>query len=73
MAHDVFISHSSKNKATADAICHALEQNGVRCWIAPRDIPPGADYGTEIVRGIKDCTVFLFMFSQESNYSVPAA
>ncbi len=37
MAHDVFISHSSKNKPAADAVCHALEGDGVRCWIAPRD------------------------------------
>ncbi len=37
MAHEVFISHSSKDKLTADALCHALEQNGVSCWIAPRD------------------------------------
>ena len=44
MAHDVFISHSSKDKQTADAICHYLEQNGIRCWIAPRDILPGEDW-----------------------------
>jgi hypothetical protein len=45
MAHDVFISHSSKDKLTADAICHSLEQNGIRCWIAPRDVRAGANYG----------------------------
>jgi len=50
MAHDVFISHSSVDKNAADAICHALEQSGVKCWIAPRDIQPGANYGGEIIR-----------------------
>jgi hypothetical protein len=29
MAHDVFISHSSKDKQAADAICHALEKNNI--------------------------------------------
>jgi hypothetical protein len=58
MAHDVFISHSSVNKKAADAICHALEQNGVKCWIAPRDIPPGANYGGEIIKGIKNWAAF---------------
>jgi len=29
MAHDVFISHSSKDKNAADAICHALERNSI--------------------------------------------
>jgi len=69
MAHDVFISHSSVNKTAADAICHALEQNGVKCWIAPRDIPPGSNYGGEIIRGIKECKVFLLVFSKEANKS----
>jgi TIR domain len=33
----VFISHSSKDRATADAICTHLESAGIKCWIAPRD------------------------------------
>ena len=69
MAHDVFISHSSINKTTADAICHALEQNGIRCWIAPRDVPVGSQYGEEIIKGIEGCQVFLLVFSDEINYS----
>ena len=71
MAHDVFISHSTVNKAAADAICHALESNGVRCWIAPRDIPAGSKYGEQITKGIKDCKVFLLVFSEEANNSDP--
>jgi hypothetical protein len=69
MAHDVFISHSSVNKTAADAICHALEQNGVKCWIAPRDISPGSNYGAEIIKGIKECGLFLLVFSREVNNS----
>ena len=69
MAHDVFISHSSINKQVADAICHALEENGVRCWVAPRDIPPGSNYGAEIIKGIRECSIFLLVFSTESNTS----
>ncbi|MDR0948902.1 MAG: toll/interleukin-1 receptor domain-containing protein, partial [Lachnospiraceae bacterium] len=45
MAYDVFISHSSVDKSIANAICHTLEANGMRCWIAPRDIPAGTNYG----------------------------
>ena len=73
VAHDIFISYSSVNKAAADAICHALEQNGVKCWIAPRDIQPGANYGGEIIRGIKDCKVFLLVFSKDANASPAVA
>ena len=44
MAHDVFISYSHKDKAVADAIVARLEQDNCRCWYAPRDIAPGADW-----------------------------
>jgi hypothetical protein len=45
MTHDVFISYSSLDKAVADAACAALEAYGIRCWIAPRDIVPGKEWG----------------------------
>ena len=44
MAHDIFISYSTKDKNTADAICHVLEQNNLKCWIAPRNIASGKNY-----------------------------
>ena len=31
--HDVFISYSHKDVLVADAICHKLEEQGVRCSI----------------------------------------
>ena len=53
MNHDVFISYSSKEKSIADGVCHYLEANGVKCWMAPRDIPAGTDYGDLIDEAIK--------------------
>ena len=52
MAHDVFVSYSVKDKTTADAICASLEANGVRVWIAPRDVMPGSDWGESIIDAI---------------------
>ena len=69
MAHDVFISYSSKDKPTADAVCHALEADGVRCWIAPRDIAPGADWGEAILEGLTGAKVFVLVFSSNANAS----
>jgi hypothetical protein len=40
----VFISYAWQDIAVANAIVEALERNGVRCWIAPRDATPGASY-----------------------------
>lgn len=64
MDHDVFISYSSQNKEAAQAICHALEQNEIRCWMAPRDIPYGAQYGDVIDDAIKTCKVVVVLFSE---------
>jgi peptide/nickel transport system substrate-binding protein len=69
MAHDVFISHSSKDKAVGDAVCATMEARGIRCWIAPRDIAPGADWGASIVNGISACRVMVLIYSAHSNRS----
>ena len=69
MNHEVFISYSSKDKAVADAVCHVLEQHNMQCWIAPRDVQPGARYAAEIVNGIKNCKVMVLVYSKESNQS----
>ena len=67
--HDVFISYSFKNAKIADAICHHLESQEVRCWYAPRDVAPGADWPTTIVNAIKVSKVFILVFSEDSNTS----
>ncbi len=53
MAHDVFISYSAKDKTTADAVCAMLESEGIRCWIAPRDVVPGMEWGECIIEAIE--------------------
>ena len=69
MAHDVFISYSSKDRPIADAICAHLEAAGIRCWIAPRDITPGEDWPTAITRAIAQGRVLVLVFSAHSNAS----
>ena len=43
MAHDVFLSHAAADRAAALAVLDGLERAGIRCWIAPRDVPAIAD------------------------------
>lgn len=69
MAHDVFISHSSKDKVMADAICAGLEARGIRCWIAPRDVQPGEEWTKAIVDAITGGKVFLLLFTANANAS----
>jgi len=69
MSHVVFISHSSKDKLAADAICAALESNGLPCWIAPRDIVFGTDWSAAIVAGLEECPAVVVILSENSNAS----
>jgi hypothetical protein len=65
----VFISHSTKDKAVANRVCDAVEAAGIRCWIAPRDILPGSDWGMSILQAINTCTVMVLVFSGHTNTS----
>jgi TolB-like protein/Tfp pilus assembly protein PilF len=69
MESKVFISHASKDKPIADAICEQLESEGIKCWIAPRDIEAGSDWTEGIIRGIDSCRVFVLVFSESANAS----
>ncbi|HVK03268.1 MAG TPA: toll/interleukin-1 receptor domain-containing protein, partial [Armatimonadaceae bacterium] len=69
MAHDVFISYSSRDKEAADAIVAALERDGISCWIAPRDIQPGVEWSQAIVEAIRACRLLLLIFTPHSNES----
>jgi len=69
MPHDVFISYPSLNKTTADAICAKLEENRIRCWIAPRDVLPGKKYAEALLNAIDECQVFILVFSENTNHS----
>lgn len=67
---DVFISYSSKDIEWADEICKTLETESLNCWIAHRDINPGEDWAESINNAIKESSVFVLVFSQNSNQSV---
>jgi hypothetical protein len=69
MAHEVFISYSKSDKTVADAACAALERRGLRVWIAPRDVNPGADWGESIVDAITNSRAMVLILSASSNDS----
>jgi len=64
-----FISHSSKDRPLANRLCSLLEKDGVSCWIAPRDVIPGAAYGAQIVRAIEKADAVVVVLSKDSNKS----
>ncbi len=69
MPHRVFVSHSSVDGEVAEQITAFLENNGVQCWIAPRDIPPGADWVEAVIDGIDTASGMVLVVSEASNES----
>lgn len=69
LAHEVFISHSVADKEAALAACALLEREGIRCWIAPRDVAPGAPWAAALVDAIRASRVLLLVLSSRSNDS----
>ncbi len=66
---DIFVSYSSKDEQIANEICASFEREGLSCWIAPRNIEVGKEYGGEIIKGIEECKVFFLCLSKASNES----
>lgn len=69
MAHDLFISYSTQDKAIADRLVHELEAKGVRCWMAPRDITYGSDWQQSILDAIASAKALVLVFSAGANTS----
>jgi TolB-like protein len=64
--HDVFVSYASHDTVVANDISAALEGQGLKCWIAPRDVTPGAHYASEIVHAIDSAKAIVLVLSQRA-------
>ncbi|WP_164737162.1 toll/interleukin-1 receptor domain-containing protein [Georgenia sp. SYP-B2076] len=64
--HRVFISHSSTDAEVALSTAQALEASGVPAWVAPRDVPAGADFMTSIMHAIGACDALAVILSPDA-------
>ena len=69
MAHDVFISYSSKEYDTANIVRTVLKNNGIDTWMAPESIPGGSNYMEVIPDAIANSKVFVLILSDSSQKS----
>ena len=53
----------------SDALVAKLEEQGIRCWVAPRDVVPGADWGESIIDAIESSRIMVLIFSASANGS----
>ncbi len=65
MPYKVFISYSTKDKLPTQ-ICMEFERRGVKCWIAPRDIPKGMPYARAIMNALSKSETMLVFISSNS-------
>ena len=66
--HEVYICYDEKDQLTADAICHALEDNTIKCWLKSRDA--GINHVVEeIMDAINNSQVMILVFSDFAKHS----
>ena len=61
---DVFVSYHASNLHIVEKIVSKLENNGLNCWYASRDI--SGDYVGSITTAIKSCRVFILVLDKET-------
>ncbi|HEX8366453.1 MAG TPA: toll/interleukin-1 receptor domain-containing protein [Allosphingosinicella sp.] len=62
----LFVSHHSSQLEVAQHVERALNAKGVKCWIAPRDVEPGASFARAIPDAIGESSAVLLLFSAAS-------
>jgi DNA-binding NtrC family response regulator len=70
MSHDVFLCCAPADEALARVVCAALEDRGLRCWLAARDLEPEeAQQPEAILDAIGRCRIFLLLLSPAAQQS----
>ena len=69
MAHDVFISHSAKDKATADAVCAMLESKESGAGSLRVTCSPAWNRARPLSTPSKQCRIMVLVFTANANAS----
>lgn len=66
VAQEVFLSHSSRNRAFANKITEVIRHHGVPVWSSPTNIVGAQEWHNEIGRALKRCDWFVVLLSPQS-------
>ncbi len=69
MRNHIFLSVSDRDRKVAEEICGLLEELGLDCWLATRDIQPGSDWGASIIEAIQESRLLLLILTRNANTS----
>jgi hypothetical protein len=56
-AHDVFLSHNSKDKSIVRALAERLRADGLRVWFDETSIAIGEHIGVALEQGLQNATL----------------
>ena len=65
----VFISYSTDNQSSAEALRNLFSKHGYGTWMATYDIPPGMKFAEAINQAIKGCDCFVLLLTNQSQNS----
>ena len=63
---EVFLSHSSRNRAIATSVAETLRNHGVPVWFSPKNIVTAQQWQDEIGKALRRCDWFLVLLSNDS-------
>jgi len=69
VSRPVFLSYATSDRKQALAVCKAIENRGIPCWISSRDVAPGENYQEAIARSIRNARAIVLIFSEAANNS----
>ena len=65
----VFISYSTCDQDRTLEIRQMLERKGISCWMGNRDISGGDNYTESIIKGIRECRIFILILTENAQQS----
>lgn len=65
----VFVSYANPDRKQVDQIVRRIEEAGIKCWTAPRDVPPGSNYAVAILDAIERTQMTVLLLSAHANNS----
>lgn len=69
MKHNVYICYAKEDRAAADTVCGVLENAGIKCWYAPRNLVSEGDRDAKILDAIRVSRIMVLIFSESANNS----
>jgi TIR domain/Ricin-type beta-trefoil lectin domain len=63
---NIFLSHASQDKATAELIAFSLRSRGHKVFLDRDDLPAGQSFDQQIEKAVEDSAIFIFLISPDS-------